>query len=371
MFQPNFTYTHEIVRDLMNIERCKTSLEYLHLPTRVRQELAFHAKMKSTHFSTSIEGNLLSYDQVERVICEKGRNTKINAEQEVLNYWNALTFLEQASEEKLPVTLDFIRRLHGIIVQKGKTPKRSAFRQAMPPGVLFAVFDSQTRTPEYIPPEWTEIEPLMKDLTDWYRNEDQLPPPVKAAIFFYQFVTIHPFEDGNGRTARALATYILMIHGYNFRGFNSMEEYYAMDLKGYYENIQMGLPVLYYKGRNEPPHLEIWVGFFLRIMALCAEKIYGMAKDATGRKPQNPLVGSLTPKDRKMLRFVLENHLELIRTKDLADLFHVTPRAVSDWCKDWCARKILVPNRKIARVSSYSLAETFRDLDLSELGFRE
>ncbi|MBQ6108698.1 MAG: hypothetical protein IJK97_10865, partial [Thermoguttaceae bacterium] len=140
---------------------------------------------------------------------------------------------------------------------------------------------------------------------------------------------------------------------------------------GYYENIQMGLPVLYYEGRNEPPHLEIWVGFFLRIMALCAEKIYSMAKDATDRKPQNPLVGSLTPKDRKMLRFVLENHLEQIRTKDLAELFHVTQRAVSAWCRDWCDRNILVPNRKNVRTSSYSLAESFRDLDLSELGFRE
>jgi len=355
----------------MNIERYRTSLEYLQLPTRVRQELAFNAKMKSTHFSTSIEGNLLSYDQVERVICEKGRNTKINAEQEVLNYWNALSFLEQACEEKIPVTVDFVRRLHGIIIQKGRTPKLSSFRQAMPPGVLFAVFDSQTRTPEYIPPEWTEIETLMKDLTDWYREETELPPPVKAAIFFYQLVTIHPFEDGNGRTSRALATYILMLHGYNFREFNSMEEYYAMDLKGYYENIQMGLPAIYYEGRNNPPHLEIWIGFFLRIMALCAEKIYCMAKDATQRKPQNPLVSSLTPKDRKMLRFVLENHLEQIRTKDLAELFHVTQRAVSKWCEDWCSRKILIPNRKNVRVSSYSLAEPFRNLDLSEFGFVE
>lgn len=371
MFQPKFQYTTDMVNDLLKIEKYRASLEYLYLPTRIKQELIYKAKMKKTHFSTSIEGNILSYDQVEKVISKKGDGTKINAELEVLNYWDALSFLEQEHLKHQPITVDFIKELHGIVCKKGSRAKKSSFRGEMPPGVLFAVYDNKTKTPEYIPPEWTELEKLINDLVDWYQKEDKLPIPVKAAVFHYQFATIHPYEDGNGRCARALATYILMENGYDFRGFNSMEEYYAMDLEGYYENLQMGLPILYYEGRNDPPHLEKWIEFFVRIMALNAEKIYEMAAEANEKSMSASLTHGLNKKDKKMLRFVLENHLTEIKTKDLAAVFMVTPRAISKWCVDWCARGILVANYKNVRIISYSLSPSYKELNLNELGFME
>lgn len=371
MFKPILLYTTDMINDLIKIEKYRTSLEYLYLPTRVKQELIYKAKMKKIHFSTSIEGNLLSYDQVEKVIQKKGNGAKINAEREVLNYWDALSFLEQEHAKKRKITVDFIKELHGVITKKGSKMKKSSFRGQMPPGVLFAVYDSQTRMPEYIPPEWTELEGLLEDLIIWYREEEKLPVPIKAAIFHYQFATIHPFEDGNGRTSRALATYILMENGYDFKGFNSMEEYYAMDLEGYYKSLQMGLPALYYDGRNNPPHLEIWIEFFVRIMALNAEKICEMAEKATRKEPANSLTRDLNKRDKKMLRYMLENHLEEVKTKDLANIFMVTPRAISKWCVLWCERGILVANYRNVRIVSYSLSSTYKELDLNELGFIE
>ena len=369
MFRPKFQYTNDMVNDLMKIERYRSSLEYLYLPTRARQELNYNAKMKKTHFSTSIEGNVLSYEQVERVITEKNKETKINAERELLNYWDALSYLETEQKKQIEISVDFIKRLHGEITKKAGKPKKSNFREEMPPGVLFAVYDNNTKMPEYIPPEWSDIEELMQDLLEWYKEESELPLPVKVAIFHYQFVTIHPFIDGNGRTARALATYILMQNDYDFKACNSMEEYYATDLDGYYNNLQQGLPPLYYEGRNDPPHLEIWIEFFVHIMALNAEKIFELAVEATPKDKGNALIASLNNRDKKMLRYVLENQIELIKTKDLADVFMVTPRAITKWCKEWCERGLLIPNLKNVRVTSYSLSEKYRNLDLNELGF--
>lgn len=369
MFNPKFKYTSNMVNDLMKIERYRTALEYLYLPTRVKQELIYKAKMKKTHFSTSIEGNLLSYDQVEKVIQKKEAGTQINAEKEVLNYWDALTFLESESKKCKDITIELIKELHGEIIKKGNRRKASEFRGEMPPGVLFAVYDSETRMPEYIPPEWKEIEQLVTELLCWYENEKDIPLPIKAAIFHYQFATIHPFIDGNGRTSRALATYILMINNYDFRGFNSMEEYYAMDLDGYYSSLQMGLPALYYDGRNNPPHLEMWIEFFVHIMALNAEKIYELAKEANSKKDASRIVKSLNKRDKKMLRYVLENQVTNIKTKDLAEIFMVTPRAIGKWCQEWCDRGILEKNIKNVRVTSYSLKEEYRNIDLNELGF--
>lgn len=65
-----------------------------------------------------------------------------------------------------------------------------------------------------------------------------------------------------------------MINNYDFKGFNSFEEYYMSDLDGYYSSLQMNLLPLFYDGRENPPHLEIWLEYFCKIMALNAEKIY-------------------------------------------------------------------------------------------------
>ena len=84
-------------------------------------------------------------------------------------------------------------------------------------------------------------------------------------------------EDGNGRTARLLSGYVLDVNGFGFNGIGSLEEYFAYDVNEYYEFIQMGLPALYYAGRNEPPHPEIWINYFLRMVQLLVKNNYHKA----------------------------------------------------------------------------------------------
>lgn len=308
---------------------------------------------------------------MERVINQKGASTRINAEREVLNYWDALTKLEEWKREGREITVGFINDLHDVIVKKGSRPSKGGFRGATRPGVLFAVYDSSTGTIDYIPPEWTDVPQLVEDLVGWYRTVSDLPVPVRAAIFHYQLATIHPFDDGNGRCARAMATYILMEHGYDFKGFNSMEEYYASDLAGYYANLQMGLPALYYDGRNDPPHLERWIEYFSHMMALNAQGIYDAALAARTTGPSSELVNSLSKKDAKMLRYALEKRLTVIKTTDLASLFMVTTRSMRRWCQDWVKRGILTANYVNGRVMSYSIAPEYASIELHDLGFAD
>lgn len=366
----SFKYTDELVNYLLKIEKYKSSLEFLSLPTRSKQRIQFEAKIKQTYFSTSIEGNVLNIEQVKNVINNKTHQTRIKAEQEVLNYWEALSFLERSKKAKIKITKDFIFSLHNIIEAKSSRITKIDFRQPTPLGVLFAVYDSVTKSPEYIPPEAKDINILIDELIIWINENQHLPSAIRAAIIHYAFVTIHPFEDGNGRSARALATYSLMLDDYDFKGFNSFEEYYSNNLNEYYQALQMDLSPLFYNGRNKPPHLEKWITYFCKIMALNAQNIYLSALEASTKdNSYNDLLNNLNKKDLTLLRYCIENKKSIILIKDLALVFGVTSRAISKWTKDWIDKDILVPNSGTKRITSYKLNKKYAKFKVSDLGF--
>ncbi len=78
-----------------------------------------------------------------------------------------------------------------------------------------------------------------------------MPVPVIAALAHYQFATIHPYYDGNGRTARLLTTLILHKAGYGLKGIYSLEEYYSRNFDGYYYALAVGGSHNYYMGREK------------------------------------------------------------------------------------------------------------------------
>ena len=119
-----------------------------------------------------------------------------------------------------------------------------------------------------MPPEAKDVANLVNDLAKWLNDAARsLPLPIVVAIAQYQLVTIHPWMDGNGRTSRALGTFLLRKNGYDLKGFFSIEEQFDRDLSGYYDALQMSLHPNYYFGRNDPD-LTPWLEFFLKNMAL-------------------------------------------------------------------------------------------------------
>lgn len=370
MYQPSFKYTHIIVKALAAIERAKVTVEMLPLPLELEKELRNSVKVRMAHYSTRIEGNLLDLDAASEVVLRKDRIGS-KAEQEVRNYWDALTFIDTAKRMRIRISEGFIKRLHAIIEVRGagRRTKQSEFRGPMPPGVLFAVYDNLTGVPDYIPPDNNDVPKLMRDFLGWLNSDEsrELPVPIKAAIAVYQLLTIHPFDDGNGRTARALATYILSEEGYNLKGFNSMEEYYANDLHGYYSNLQMGLPVLYYEGRNNPPDLAPWIEYFVSIMEHAFSKVATLAQKAYKQREDSRLK-NLEPREKVVIKMLL-THSGRIAPKDLADEFKVNPRTISKWAHKWLEKGIIEPASGEKRITLYKIGENYSDLQLDDLGF--
>lgn len=123
------------------------------------------------------------------------------------------------------------------MLEKGESKEKIGLRGQMPPGVLFAVYDSESGEADYIPPEYIDIPKLLDELVNYVNTTDD-HPLIIAAVVHYQLVTIHPFEDGNGRTARLMSGYVLDYYGYGFNGVGSLEEYFVYDTDEYYESLQ-------------------------------------------------------------------------------------------------------------------------------------
>ena len=360
------TLTNEILRYITEIEQNRYKVSSVKLSKTVMNKLRKNSKKKSSYASNKIEGNPLSEKQVNEVIESDERKHYLKPEQEVRNYFLALNYLEEKVKNKEKFSKKLILDVQKL-VEKGASKEKIGLRGPMPPGVLFAVYDSKTGNPDYIPPEYCDIPGLLDELVEYVNTTDD-HPLIVAAVVHYQLVTIHPFEDGNGRTARLLSGYIMDLNGYGFNGIGSLEEYFAYDIDEYYESIQMGLPALFYSGRENPPHLEIWIEYFCKIMALNAEKIYEQALEAS-QSGLNDFLKGLNKKDLTLLRYCIENNLKIVKNKEIANLFGVTPRAISKWTNEWVEKGILIPNSGTTRITSYSLSYKYSGLKASDIGF--
>lgn len=241
------------------------------------------------------------------------------------------------------------------MVEKGVSKEKIGLRGPMPPGVLFAVYDATTGRPDYIPPEYSDVPGLLDELVDYVNTTDD-HPLIIAAIVHYQLVTIHPFEDGNGRTARLMSGYILDFYGYGFNGIGSLEEYFAYDPDEYYESLQMDLPVLYYSGRENPPHPEIWVNYFLRMVELYSKKVCELSKGAQ----EEDLDGSLSylnAKEKELLALLLKKTMLEFTPINVSKMLGVTNKTIINRCAKLTNNGFLIPNIVSQRIRSYSLSE--------------
>lgn len=345
------TLNNQLLNSLIKIEQNKTILENTKVPVELSNKFRKNTRKRSSYASNAIEGNPLSYEQAERAIESKNRHF-LKQEQEVRNYYLALELLSKELEIKTPFSIDLLLKVQKQIVS-GEDKSKIGLRGPMPPGILFAVYDSKTGRPEYIPPEYVDIPLLLKELENYINNTDD-HPIIKAAILHYQLVTIHPFEDGNGRTARIMSNYILSYYGYGFKEIGSLEEYFSYDLEEYYSSLQMGLPVLYYEGRDNPPHPEIWINYFVKVFILYSEKVLKIVTSSVNDNEKQRF-NRLSIKAKNLLNYLKDEQILEFSPIELAPIFNVSNRTIINWCIELCENGYLKPNMVNKRIRTYTV----------------
>lgn len=359
------TLTNEILKYITEIDKNRYKVSSVKLPKTVANKLRKNSKKKSSYASNKIEGNPLSESQVDEVIEMDERKHFLRPEQEVRNYFLALNFLEGKLHSREKFSKKLILDVQKL-VEKGASEEKIGLRGPMPPGMLFAVYDTKTGNPDYIPPEYCDIPGLLDELVEYVNTTDD-HPLIVAAVVHYQLVTIHPFEDGNGRTARLLSGYILDKNGYGFNGIGSLEEYFAYDIDEYYEAIQMGLPALYYSGRENPPKPEIWVNYFLRMVLLYSGKACEIQSESKEEDVAARL-SFLKKREKELLLLLLQKYKREFTPIEISRELSVTNKTVINRLSVLAKNGFVVPNLVKERIRSYELSEFAKNCEKEIVG---
>lgn len=359
------TLTNEILKYITEIDKNRYKVSSVKLPKTVANKLRKNSKKKSSYASNKIEGNPLSESQVDEVIEMDERKHFLKPEQEVRNYFLALNFLEEKLHSREKFSKKLILDVQKL-VEKGASEEKIGLRGPMPPGMLFAVYDTKTGNPDYIPPEYCDIPGLLDELVEYVNTTDD-HPLIVAAVVHYQLVTIHPFEDGNGRTARLLSGYILDKNGYGFNGIGSLEEYFAYDIDEYYEAIQMGLPALYYSGRENPPKPEIWVNYFLRMVLLYSSKVCEIQSESKEEDVAASL-SFLKKREKELLLLLLQKYKREFTPIEISRELSVTNKTVINRLSVLAKNGFVVPNLVKERIRSYELSEFAKNCEKEIVG---
>lgn len=352
-----FTFNSSIVRHLQTIERIRESLRTITLPPVLAEQLRSRAQLRVTHYSTRIEGNRLTLKETEQVIQQgklfPGRERDVK---EVERFYRALQQMETWAESGQRITEEKIRKLHAQIMRSQRA-RPSPYRDGQ------NVIRETNGQIVYLPPEAKDVPELMKELTTWINApENEAPAPVIAGVAHYQFETIHPFYDGNGRTGRLLTTWILYQSGYDLGKFYALEEFYAQDLEGYYQALVTHPHHNYYEGRNKAD-ITPWLDYFLKGMASVFESVSSQIKKEARQLDlprDNALLRKLDHRARRVLSLFADQ--EVIYSVQVARLLGLSDRQARDLLLQWVGQgwlEMADPSRKARK---YRLAKEYEKL---------
>ncbi len=299
MYNPNFLYTNKIVKNLTLTAEARTIILNSPLIPKWEVSLRKEALIRSAHSSTSIEGNPLSLEEVSALA--KGRDimARRKDKQEVLNYLEALERILELAK-RTPFTPRDLLEVHKIVTKETlENPKdEGIFRDRQ-------VFVGNRITGEvvFMPPPTEQVSELINEFFDWFNSPgaDELDPVIHAGITHYELVRIHAFVDGNGRTARIMASLVFYERGFDVKRFFALDDYYDNDRRAYYAALK--------SVDQKTLDLTGWLEYFTEGIAVSIKdlknKVIGLSKDIKVLKEKGQI--ALTERQMKIVEKIIQN----------------------------------------------------------------
>ena len=275
---------------------------------------------KEALLSSQIEGTQATLEDVLDPMVDKNANQNVA---DVINYIKATEYaLERVKE--LPLCSRLIREIHAVLLGgvRGEEKNPGEFRQSQN---WIGAQGSSLQTARYIPPNVEDMQVAVSELEKYINSDDSLDVLIQASLIHYQFETIHPFLDGNGRVGRLLITLFLM----GKQALGSPSLYISYYLKKnrieYYDRMS--------EVRNKDNY-EQWIKFFLRAVRESADESVDTIKKLSALHEQNlAVIESMgrAAKNARILFSYLEQHpiIDIRKTADeLGMAFNTVSSAV-------------------------------------------
>lgn len=301
----------KLITDLSRIDRFDATWAGIEKREGARlQQLRSIATVRSVGASTRIEGATMTDDEVAVLIEKLSMTTPEERDaQEVMGYFQALDTIAE-NHPAIDISESQIKNLHKILMQHCEKDAwhRGNYKQVSN-AVEARLTDGTRQTLFKTTEPGLATQDAMMRLLAWYHSDKETIPLLKAALFVYEFLSIHPFQDGNGRLSRLLGHLLLLKTGYAWIQYVSFEHEIENRKSAYYK-------VLMQTQRNRPgENVTEWVGFFLGCLIHIQEQL--MAKLEENR-PDNPM----SRRDARIV-FFIQNHAgcgsgEISRKLDMA-----------------------------------------------------
>jgi Fic family protein len=260
-YLPQYEITPNIITQIEKISRMQGELDTLTNSVSNEQHAYTLASIDAVHFSTKLEGNTLSIEQVTQALDGKGQRIKNSRDlKEVINYAKARSFLFAKSGSNEEFSVKSILSIHHLLMDNiVEGNLKGSFRESQN-----VIRDTSTRGITYLPPESKDVPVLIKSLLSWVKKSEleQQSALFIAPIFHYYFVTIHPFMDGNGRTARLLTNYILHKNNYEISKYAAIEKQHEKNRKDYYLALRKLQGNIFYDIPKQI-NLSSWIDYWL------------------------------------------------------------------------------------------------------------
>lgn len=328
-FNPRFHITNKMANDLTQIERVKGFLEAAVLSEDWISEMQNRALVLEAHHTTHIEGTTLTLEQSEQILSgQKLTNADPNDTQELMNYRDAFELVSHYLGKGDPVTEALIREIHKRLVDnvRGNSASPGEYRK-----LQNYVVNSITKEVIYTPPPVYEINIMMQELVDYINATAEVHPVLISGIAQFQLVHIHPFLDGNGRTARLLSTLCLYRKGYDFKRLFTISEFYDRNRTDYYKAIQ--------SVRENKMDLTVWLEYFTNALASQMQEIK-LRGESIIRSDVLAKRHRLSGRQSKALQYIIEHGR--ISIKEFEGLYpDVTRRTLQRELKDLLDLKLI------------------------------
>ncbi|MBU1015164.1 Fic family protein [Patescibacteria group bacterium] len=322
MLKPQYKLTNKIVGMLTAIAEAKAAVERAKLLPKQELRLRRQALIRMTHSSTHIEGNKLNLHQVEAVYARKKVDAPNRDIYEVQNYLKALRYIERIVQKKQSFTERIVLKIHKLVTDKtlpdeqcGKYRKGSVY-----------VIRRRLGFPDekvYTGPDAKKVKKLMAELVAWIHESERqdVHPVIVAGVLHQEIAAIHPFADGNGRTARALATLVLYQRGFDFRRLFALEDYYNKDRPAYYRAINVGEN--YEQRRTD---ITLWLEYFVKGFKEEIDNVRTKVISLALRKVDDKLNAQIYLDKDQMKILELLDQMGRIRVRDVVDILECPKR---------------------------------------------